>query len=115
MAKKSNQEIADAVFKKYPDAQKVSVSSDGHGFLSLNAANLHKDTSGKKGITVTTINRTEKVKEVATETQPVKLDKLKLAELIKVAELKGIRPEAKATKKQLIELIETVEKAKIIE
>jgi hypothetical protein len=107
MAKKTNQEIAAETFASNKSLKEVFVSSDGYPFVSENAANLHKDTSGKKGITVEKFTKSASTKP-ATEPTPVKLDKLKLSQLIKVAESKGIRPEERATKAQLIEQIEIV-------
>jgi hypothetical protein len=108
MAKKTNQQIADESFDKNKDLNEVYVSSDGYPFATENAANLHKNTSGKKGLKVFPFARKEAVTKSATEPATVKLDKLKLAQLIKLAESKGIRPEERATKAQLIEQIEIV-------
>jgi hypothetical protein len=111
MAKKTNQQIADAAFDKNKDLDKLYIA-DGFAFSTENAANLHKHSSGKKGIKVFPFTRKEVPVKVATETKPVKLEKLKLAELVKVAESKGIRPEEKATKAELIEQIEAIDKSK---
>lgn len=117
MAKKTNQEIADEFFAKHKNVEKVLVSSDGYAFVTENSANLHKDTSGKKGITISTFLRNEKGAEPKTPEAPkkVKLDKLKKAELVKVAESKGIRPDENATNAEIIKAIEAVDNAKINE
>jgi hypothetical protein len=111
MAKKTNQEIADAAFDKNKDLDKVFIA-DGFAFSTENAANLHKHSSGKKGIKVCPFTRKEATEQQQNENKPVKLDKLNKADLIKVAESKGIRPDDNATKAQIIEQIEEVEKNK---
>ena len=118
MAKQqSNQEIADKAFSKNKELNEVFVTSDGYPFATENAANLHKNTSGKKGLKVVSFNR----KEAAQDDQknktknPVKLDRLKLDELRKLAESKGIRPEDNATKAEIIPGLEALEKTKINE
>jgi hypothetical protein len=108
MAKKTNQQIADESFDKNKDLNEVYVSSDGYPFATENAANLHKNTSGKKGLKVFPFARKEAVTKSAKAPAPVKLDKLNKADLIKVAESKGIRLEENATKAQIIEQIEIV-------
>lgn len=113
MAKKTNQQIADAAFEKNKDLDKIFVA-DGFAFATENAANLHKHSSGKKGIKVFPFTRKE---EAVTATKKnidkvVKLDKLNKPDLIIIAESKGIRPEENATKAQIIEQIEVVEKTK---
>jgi hypothetical protein len=107
MAKKTNQEIADAAFDTNKDLNELFVA-DGFVFSTENAANLHKHSSGKKGIKIFPFTRKETVLKAVVEPKPVKLDKLNKAALIKVAESKGIRPEENATKAQIIEQIEIV-------
>lgn len=115
MAKQTNQQIADEAFEKNKDLDKVFVTSDGYPFASENAANLHKNTSGKKGLKVFPFSRKEAIKteKVATTEKVVKLDKLNKANLIKVAISKGIRPEDSATKADIIKAIEDLEQTNI--
>jgi hypothetical protein len=112
MAKKTNQEIADAAFDKNKDLNEVFVTSDGYPFATENAANLHKDTSGKKGIKVFPFTKKEDEQKEIKSPKVVKLDKLNKADLIKVAEAKGIRPDENATKAKIIEQIEAIDKSK---
>lgn len=165
MKKLSNQEIADNVFKKNKEANKVFVCG-GYPFLTVNAANLHRTTSGKKELkvveclrkeapsntdnkkkTLSQLNLTElkalaKEREVLfeegvtkkelkellkskkqapktstekTDNKPVELSKMSQSDLLKVATLKGVRPEETATKEQLIEMIEAVDNSEIKE
>jgi hypothetical protein len=114
-----NQEIADQTFKDNKDADKVFVC-DGFPFLTENAANLHKNTSGKKDLKVFPFARAEestpkkkkKKKVTAPATEPVALDKLKLAELQAVATKELIRFEEKATRAELIKLINDSKESK---
>lgn len=116
MAKNKNQAIADKFFKENPEADQVHIC-DGFEFTKKNSAELHKITSGKKGLKVVSFDRKENTQEDQKEKsdKPVKLDRLKLDELRKLAESKGIRPEENATKAQIIEQIEVVENSKINE
>lgn len=117
MAKQTNQQIADSIFEKNPEADKAFVSSDGYGFLTENAANLHKNTSGKKDLKVYPFTRKEETKtdKVENTDKVVKLDKLNKANLIKVAISKGIRPDDSATKADILKAIEDLEKTQIKE
>ncbi|MCI2229581.1 hypothetical protein MC378_10415 [Polaribacter sp. MSW13] len=112
MAKKTSQQIANEAFQNSKDLDKVFVTSDGYPFATENAANLHKNTSGKKALKIYPFTRPEMVSKPATnkvtDAKPVKLDKLKLDELRAVATKEGIRFEDKATKAQLIADIEKV-------
>jgi len=117
MANKSNQEIANEVFKKNNDLQKVFVCGK-FPFATENAANLHKNTSGKKDLKVFPFTRTEgsgNDDTGNTDEKPVKLDRLKLAELQIVAKSKGIRPDENATRADIIKLIEDLDKSQITE
>jgi hypothetical protein len=111
-SKKTNQQIADTAFDKNKDLNEVFVTSDGYPFATKNAANLHKNTSGKKGIKIFYFTRKEDEQKEIESPKVVKLDKLNKADLIKVAEAKGIRPDENATKAQIIEQIEALEKTK---
>lgn len=117
MAKQSNQEIANEVFKNNKDLQKVFVCGK-FPFSTENAANLHKNTSGKKDLKVFPFTRTEgpgNDDTGNTDEKPVKLDRLNKADLIKVAESKGIRPDENDTKAVIIKQIEDLEQSKITE
>lgn len=112
MKKQSNQEIANGVFKKNPDAKEVFITSDGLAFLTKNSAELHANTNPtKKKLKVFSFEQKEET-TTTKENKVVKLEKLNKADLIKVAESKGIRPDENATKAQIIEAIETLEKTK---
>lgn len=117
MAKQTNQQIADEAFKKNKDLNEVFVTSDGYPFFTKNAADLHKNTSGKKDLKVYPFSRKEQTttEKVENTEKVVKLDKLNKANLIKVAVKKGIRPDDSATKADIIKAIEDLDKTKINE
>jgi hypothetical protein len=110
-----NQAIADKFFKKNPSADKVYIC-DGFEFNTSNAANLHKNTSGKKGLKVVEFERKEAEVDATvnntSETAPKPLKKMNLAELKAVATKEEIRFDEKVTKAVLIEEITKVRDSK---
>lgn len=112
MAKNKNQEIADKFFKENPEADQVHICDDFE-FAKKNAADLHKNTSGKKGLKVVSFDRKEATEtKKATEPEPKSLTKMNLPELQGVAKLEDIRFDEKATKAQLVEAITNARNAK---
>lgn len=116
MAKKTNQEISEPIFEKNKDLKEVYITSDGFAFITKNAAQLHAQTSGKKGITVETVLKAGEAKKTPKENkEPIKLKALKLEELKALALQKGLRPDYNATKVEIIKAIEDLEQIKIKE
>lgn len=114
MAKKTNQEIAEAYFEKNKEANEIHICG-GFEFKTKNAAELHKNTSTKKGLKVCSFERKEVAEAPTTEPKAKALDKMNKPELQQVAKNLDIRFEENDTKAQLIEQITKVKETKIIE
>jgi len=122
MNKTEIQKTAEGVFKSHPEAKGVFITSDGHAFLSKNSADLHKNTNrGKKKLEVIEVKndsfaaskKKAPKKDAPKKDAPVSLKKMNLTLLTEVATSKGIEVPEKATKAQIIELIEAVINAEI--
>ena len=55
MKKEEIQALAADIFKNNPEAKKVFIASDGNGFISENAALLHKNTKKGDKVTITEV------------------------------------------------------------
>ena len=115
MNKSEIQKIANSVFKANKDAKEVFITSDGFPFLSKNAADLHKNTNrGKKKLEVIEVkNENFATSKKAAPKKEVKLSKMNLTLLTELATSKGIEVPEKATKAEIITLIEDVINAEI--
>lgn len=110
MSKISNQQIADAYFKRNKDADQVHICG-GFEFKTNNAAQLHLNTSAKKGLKVVSFERKQASGDNKSKA-PKPLNKMNLNELQAVAKLEGVRADENATKTQLVEAINTVRESK---
>lgn len=113
-----NRTLADKFFKENPEADKCFIC-DGFEFKTKNAAELHKNRSGKKDLKVLEFSREEtpeKSKASKTAEKSEKpLDKMNKPELQQVAKNLDIRFEESDTKTALIEAITKVKESKINE
>lgn len=112
MTKQEVETIAQEIFKKHPEAKVAFITSDGFAFLHKNAADLHKNTNGKKKLEVIEAPNKDFATTKTEETNISKMNKTLLTEL---AISKGIEVTAEATKAEIIALIEAVLKSEIKE
>lgn len=107
--------VAENVFKKRPELDQAFVTSDGFGFASKNAANLHKTTNPKKQkIEIFTVSKegtsdakSKKASDDKSDDQDKTLDvsKVNKVQLQEDAKALGIEFTDKTTKAELVELI----------
>lgn len=88
MKKEEIQALAADIFKNNPEAKKVFIASDGNGFISENAALLHKNTKKGDKVTITEVVNENFEDEDATDLTKAKKDLMKLnkPDLEKMAE-----------------------------